>query len=368
MRRLTIGMALLCSLSVLAVSANTGKAFGLRHERNSCSVGCGGYESNCNAGCDPCAPAPPPQMVERTVTRYRPEYKEREVQVTVNKMFPREEKFTYFECVPETKPVKRMETVCRIVVKEVPYTYTVCVPVPVQEKRTMTCYTNVTKEVPYTCTVNVPVTTYEKRMETRYTMVPRTVECEVSTACSEGCDSGCFSGGGRRRHGRGCCVSACSFPCGGCEAPCTHRVQRTIWECVPRQVEVSVPVVTWKTEERKGTRLVCECVPQTREYTVTVCRPQMQERKGVRIVCERVPEQREVTVYVTNYQRVERTGTRIVQECRPVTETRKVSVCQMVPYTTTEKVVLAGCGSDCSNDCGDCGDCGDRRGHRRSYR
>jgi hypothetical protein len=222
----------------------------------------------------------------------------------------------------------------------VPCTYTVCVPVVHPEKRTITCYTTVAKQVPHTYTVCVPVTTYEKRLVTRYTSVPRTVECDVPcrTCGYDGCDGGC----GRRLFRRGCrhqCDSDCGNY-GSSDACCTEvrHVQRTVYDCVPQQVEVTVPVCNWKTEQRAGMRIVCERVPQTREITVNVCSYETQQRTGKRLVCETVPETREVTCNVTTYQRVEKTGTRTVYQCVPVTETRKVTYCEMVPYTTTVSV------------------------------
>jgi hypothetical protein len=47
---------------------------------------------------------------------------------------------------------------------------------------------------------------------------------------------------------------------------------------------------------------------------------------------------------VTTYQRVEKMGTRTVQECRPMTETRQVTYTELVPYTTTEQVLVGAAG------------------------
>src|SRR5437868_15460209 len=68
---------------------------------------------DCCAPCEvPCAvaPAAPPKMIERVVTKYRPEWKEQEVLLNVCKMISREEKYNYFVYVPVTKQENRKVT------------------------------------------------------------------------------------------------------------------------------------------------------------------------------------------------------------------------------------------------------------------
>src|SRR5437660_8760946 len=90
----------------------------------------GGHGGGC------CAPAPSdcggcaPQMVPQTVTCYQPVWKEREVEVTILRQVPREEKFEYVVCIPVTTPEKRKITVFQTVTNEVEFKYTVCVAVP----------------------------------------------------------------------------------------------------------------------------------------------------------------------------------------------------------------------------------------------
>src|SRR5437870_8984010 len=176
MRQMLTASMILTALAWIASSPEQARAHG-RHR------GCGPAACGCAAACcgapvecgAPCAPACAPQYVERTVTCYRPEYRTREVPVTVYKLVPHEEKFTYIECVPVTRPEKRTETFCTTVTKQVPFTYTVCVPVSKPEKRVETYCTTVTKQVPYTYTVCVPVTRPEKRVETYCTTVTKQV-------------------------------------------------------------------------------------------------------------------------------------------------------------------------------------------------
>jgi len=119
MRRMLAASMILTALAWIASNPEQARAHG-RH-RGCRSAACGCAAACCEAPVEcgvPCAPAPAPQYVERTVTRYRPEYQTREVPVTVYKLVPREEKFTYIECVPVTKPEKRTETFCTTVTKQ----------------------------------------------------------------------------------------------------------------------------------------------------------------------------------------------------------------------------------------------------------
>ena len=116
-----------------------------------------------------------PERVERTVTCYRPEFRTREVPVTVYKCVPREEKYTYTETVPVTKAEKRTCTYYTTVTKEVPYAYQEKVAIMKPETRTQTFYATVTKEVPYNYSVCVPVSKPEKRAQTFYTTVTKEV-------------------------------------------------------------------------------------------------------------------------------------------------------------------------------------------------
>src|SRR5262249_5905189 len=153
---LAVCLASLVAIGVLPVES---RAFGLRRSGGCCeSSPCA--SSPCAAPCEVAVPAPP-KMVERTITRYRPEWKEQEVTVNVCKMVPREEKFTYAVMVPVTKQENRKVTTYQRVSREVEYQYTVLVPRPYQEKRVVNyCEyeTKIVKQtVPVCRTVCVPV-------------------------------------------------------------------------------------------------------------------------------------------------------------------------------------------------------------------
>lgn len=196
----------------------------------------GGRRKSCAPSCDTgCAPAVQVSYVDKTVTAYKPEWKEKEVSYTVNKMVTREvvEKQKYMVQVPEYKD--------------------------------------------------------EKRTVTTYTMKPTVVERDVTTCryvpvCDDGCNTGCDTGCGKRglfgrRGGRGCgtpCVAVME----------TKKVSCTVMQCVPETKEVTVKVCTYKTEERtqEVKRIVCEWKPET--------------VKAKQRYCEMVPYQTTVKVAV----------------------------------------------------------------------
>jgi len=209
-----------------------------------CGYGMVGY-----GGCGPCV-------------TYQQVWKEREIEVTVMRQVPRQVTFEFTVCVPVTRQETRKVMSCQTVTREVEFTYTVCVP----ETRT------------------------EKRKIVRMNCVPTVVEREVP----------CYS----------TVMVPCCNPCGGmsytCQTVCTmQRVQCTVMQQVPQEVEIEVPITTFSTLERKGKRMVCELVPVEREVVVNIC--------------TMVPEKR--------------TGTRTVCECVPSVEKRVVRYCEMVPVT-----------------------------------
>jgi len=236
MRKLMVAGLLLAGLCAFATPA---QAHGRRHG------GCGGCESDCAAPCAaPCAPAAP-QFVEKVVTCYRTEWKEREVTCTVNRMVPRE------------------------VVNK--HTYTVCVPVWTEEKRTITEYKSVAKVVEKEVTVchRVPVET----------------PCGDCGGCG-GCDDGCGRRHHRLRGHRGSCGG-----CGGCETPCNivtevKKVPCTVYECVPVKRDIMVKVCHTK-QEQKTVETKC---------TVWECKPEVVKKKVP--YCVQVPYQTTVKVPV----------------------------------------------------------------------
>jgi hypothetical protein len=115
---LAAGLTLL-TLTTLAAPAD---AFG--HRRR-----------GCNDGCAPvCAPPPPPQVqwVEKKVTCYRPEWREREVPCVINRVIPHEEVVPVkrMRMVPEWRDVKQTITVMQPVPREVVQNVTCCRMVP----------------------------------------------------------------------------------------------------------------------------------------------------------------------------------------------------------------------------------------------
>ena len=117
---LAIGLALV----TLALSAAPAEAFGLRRRGcNNCCAPC------CTPCCSPCTTCcAPVQYVDKTVTCYRPEWKERDVSCTVNRIVPREEVVPVSRTVmvPEWKDVKSTVTVMKQVPREVVQNVTCC--------------------------------------------------------------------------------------------------------------------------------------------------------------------------------------------------------------------------------------------------
>lgn len=291
--------------------------------------GCGGCGNECSAP----GSGGEVNYVEQQVTAYRAECREKEVEVTVNRMVSRvvEENYKYTENVLVSAPEKRTVTVNVCQTKEVPYTYNVVVPVTVQEKRTVTTYQCQTKTVPVTVNVCVPVWAQEKRTVTTYACVPQEVERTVPVCRMV--------------------ASACVDPCTGCARtvckPVTEwqTVKQTVMTRVPQTQEVTVNVCRYQTEQRTVNQTVSEMVPVTREVTVNVCKYQTEQRTGTRMVSEMVAQTREVTVNVCRWQAVERAGVnrRVVCEVVPEKVKQKVSEIVMVPYTTTVRVPAGGC-------------------------
>jgi hypothetical protein len=58
-----------------------------------------------------------------------------------------------------------------------------------------------------------------------------------------------------------------------------------------------------------------------------------------------VPVTKEIEVPVTTFTTQTRTGSRTVMTCQPVNETVTRRVCVMTPYTETIQVPVSGCGA-----------------------
>jgi hypothetical protein len=235
MKKLMVAGFLLAGAFALAGSA---QAHGLRR-------GCGGCESDCAQPCAAPAPPPPPQYVEKVVTCYKTEWREKNVECVVNHMVSHEE-------------VRK-------------HTSTVCVPVWKEEKRTVTEYKSVPKVVE------------------REVVVCKKVPAPCETPCG-GCESGCDNGCGHHRHRlfghrhKGC--DDC-----GCETPCNvvrevQKVKCTVYECVPVKKDIVVKVCHYEQQQKvyETKCLVWECKPE-------------KVMKKVRY-CERVPYQTTIKVPV----------------------------------------------------------------------
>lgn len=295
------------------------------HRRGSC----GGSEA---CGPAPCAPVAP-QYVEQQVTRYKCVQKERDVQMVINRLVPREEKYTYTVMVPVTREVSRTETCYKPVHKQVEYTCTVMVPVTTQEKRTITRCQIVQKEVDATYTVMVPKTVQQKRTITY---------CELERRLQEVTVPVCRT-----------IQVQCQDQCGNCYTACQRVVeyQKVTREvCVPihKSKEVLVNVTVCEPQVRSCKKIVCHPVTTQTEVVCNVVRCVPQQQKMTRTVCEMVPETRQVVCNVTTCQAEQRTGTRTVYECRAETVTRKCFYNEMVPYTETIRVLVC-------NSCVSCG-------------
>src|SRR6266581_3244138 len=111
MRRTAL-VAVFASIAMIGTFPMESRAFGLRRSGGCCE------SSPCAAPCEVAVPAPP-KLVERVVTRYRPEWKEQEVTVNVCRMVPREEKFNYALYDPVAKQESRKVTTYQRVTKEI---------------------------------------------------------------------------------------------------------------------------------------------------------------------------------------------------------------------------------------------------------
>jgi hypothetical protein len=181
----------------------------------------------------PCAPVET-QWVEKTITCYKPVWKERDVKVTIN------------HCVPKDVVTK------------------------------------------HTATVMVAEWKDEKKKVTVNTWVPKEVEREVVTChkvpvCPAPCDSCDDCNRRHRLLGRR-----------GCEAPYqvvqeVHKVKCTVMECKPVEKEITVKVCSWKPTEKKWEthhtvwenkpetvtrkQKYCEMVAYETKVKVPVCTP-----------------------------------------------------------------------------------------------
>jgi len=302
----------------------------------------GGYDCG---GCAPVYQDCGPQYQQVQVTRYQQQWVEQEINEVVCRLVPKQENYSYTVQVPVMKAVKQMVTSYQTVQKEVAVPCTVMVPVTDNVKQVVTTYKHVPKEI------EVPYTTYthntvaRKVLQTTFQCVPEQVTHQVPVC-------------------RTIQVPCCD-PCTGCVRYTCQRVVElqpvtcTVVRRVPTTTEVTVNEVVCTPVTQMVKRTISECVPVQQEITVPVCRMVAQQQTYKRLVCECVPVQQEVTVNVCHYETRQENATRTVYTQVQENVKRKVQVCQMVPYTTTETVAVGG------SYCGYAQDCYSGHGHGR---
>jgi hypothetical protein len=263
---------LVWAVLVLALAATPARAW------------CGGGWS-CPAPCDVCCDVSV-SWVDQVVTCYRSELRSRDVPCVIHRPVYHEvvTPYTCTVMVPEYHNEKRVATVLTSVPHEIVRNVTTCrnIPVWTNVAQWVTSYTSVPRQV--TCTVtrcrSVPVWSNVTYWVTSYTSVPRQVTCNV-TCCSlvpVSCVDPCT----------GCCFTVCRPQFS------TVPVTRTVWECVPVQKQVTVPVCHYRTEyyTQAVKSVVWQCVPVQKEYWVPVCtyRPVQQTYQSRHLVCEYTTE------------------------------------------------------------------------------
>ena len=281
---------------------------------------------NCCAA--PCAPAP--QFVEQKVTAYRCVQKEREVEVTINRMVPREvdHKYTVLELV--SAPVKQKVTRFECFPVEKTYTQTVMEMRTVEEKRKVVECEKIMKEVVYKYIEMVPSLVKEKKLVTTWKCDKKVVE-EIVPVC------------------RKVLVRCEPDPCAGCLAACLPRfkvetvvehkkVCRTVTTRTPVVTEVECVVRKCTPVERTGKRMVCELKPTEKIITVPVCKAFPVEKTFKCTVMDRKPITEEVTVNVCKTVAVEKICKKTVYDCVPTKQKVKQCYTEMVPYETVVRV------------------------------
>ena len=169
------------SVAVLAMTASLlavpdVQAFGRR--KAGCSSNCTPVSTSYSSfsACEETTAGCGTAYVTKEVTCYRMETRTRQVPVTVLKMVPRTEEYTYTVMVPHTVMQKQTVTEYQQEMKPETYQCTVMQMVCTPEQRTVTRYQMVQKPEEYTYTVMQPETVIEKRNVTRYQTVQKPEE------------------------------------------------------------------------------------------------------------------------------------------------------------------------------------------------
>jgi hypothetical protein len=307
-----------------------------------------GRRGGCAPPCAPvhytgCAPAGHWAYVDKEVTCHKAEWVTKDVDVWVNELKPKTEKYKYWVCVPTT--VKEKVTVCEWRHVQQPFKYTVLETVSEPAKVKVCKPKWVSHEVPYTWKECVTKTKPGKQTVWDCVLEPKTVTCSVpvyKTVSVPACPpcGGCW-------HGCGAPCGAVAYACQTvCEmVPHTYTVHEK--KLVSREIDVTVCYHEWV--EHSGKRTVHQCVHEWVDVDTVVHKCVPVEKDGVRTVCQPVHVQKEIDV--CRPQLVEKDGERTVYECVSVKKTVKQSHCVQVPYTTVVKVpvwcpapVVAACG------------------------
>ena len=344
----------------LLLSSSTDASAGRRHRRGYCHSGyvnsCGTQAScgTCDTGACDLAPAPEPEMVEKTIMVPTTVTETRTIQVTECKLETRQRTYTVMKRVPKTETVTRNYTVmvpkqetktvnytvCRPVYSEKTQQYTVKVPYTEMREATR----RVCKRVPVTMTKTITVD--EGHWETQ-----APVACDTAVDSCAGYSSGCGScdnGCGHRHRRR---FRRCRSSRGSCDSGCASRV----WVSNPVEKEVRYTCYKTQWEDQPYKYKVCLTRPETRERTIKVCK-MVNEQKSREVTYTRmVPEERTSSHEVTRYECVpeERTQTYKVRVPYQVEKQVEVRVCKMVPKTITVPAYNNSCGgySGCRGGC-----------------
>ena len=249
----------------------------------------------------PPAPAchPAPSLVEKTI--FVPTFVTENHTIRVQELRPesREETYTTFEEVRETRPVERQVTVT------VPETHTRLETYVVEEPIWKTV------NLPYT--VMVPYTELRTgtRKVARFVPVPETHDVCVDRGHWE--------------------QEACHVPCGPCLPPPVarhwvpdvvhHQVETFCTKKVMVDVPFTYPVCLSRPETRTRTERVCEYikVPKTRKVCYTIMVPRTITKVEQETICRKVP--------------VHKVRERIVMVPREIEKVVPVTVTKLVPKT-----------------------------------
>ena len=190
-------------------------------------------------------------------------------------------------------------------------------------------------------TVCVPKTYTENVAVTKTVMVPVVTDAcgTAPSACAPASCSPCGSSkkGLLHRHaGRSDASASYAAPTSSmaCQTVTEmHAVTKTVMHREMRSETINVPVTSYQSIAKTGTRTVNVMVPVTKQVTTPVTTYQTVAKTGTRTVNVNVAVNKEVTYPVTTYQTVAKTGTRTVNVCNPVTKEVSVAVTKCVPVT-----------------------------------